>query len=184
MDYCGWLADGVFLGILFFSLYMDIYGLISTWFCRSILYLHAFSCADRWSAFADWWSPLADCWSTYNESESPLPLEFENSNSKEKFGKWFFSVLTILWGLCIECILRYLHVSLCIFQTGVERYKKIHLDTTYLNVSFCIFASGSKRYIYSNLLALRIFQNNTFALRISQHAMQFDLEYSKINVCT
>ena len=39
-------------------------------------------------------------------------------------------------------------------------------------------------YIYSNLLALRIFQNNTFALRISQHAMQFDLEYSKINVCT
>ena len=40
---------------LVFSLYMDIYGLIWTWFCRSILYLHAFSCADRWS-------PLPDCW--------------------------------------------------------------------------------------------------------------------------
>ena len=29
-----------------------------------------------------------------------------------------------------------LNVSLCIFQTGVQGYKKIHLDTWYLNVSF------------------------------------------------
>ena len=52
----------------------------------------------------------------------------------------------------------------------------IHMPYIYICIH-CI-------YIYSNLLALRIFQNNTFALRISQHAMQFDLEYSKINVCT
>ena len=51
----------------------------------------------------------------------------------------------------------------------------------------CIFSDSvwiHRDNIYSNLLALRIFQNNTFALRISQHTMQFDLEYSKINVCT
>ena len=55
-------------------------------------------------------------------------------------------------------------------------YQFLH---TYLYIYICMII-----YIYSNLLALRIFQNNTFALRISQHAMQFDLEDSKINVCT
>ena len=107
---------------LVFSLYMDIYGLIWTWFCRSILYLHALSCGDRWSAFADRWSPLADCWSTCNESESPLLLELENSNSKEKFGKYFFWFWLSYRVYASEGILRYLNVSFCIFAPGSKRY--------------------------------------------------------------
>ena len=134
----------LFRHLVFVVIYGYIYGLIWTWFCRSILLLHAFSFADRWS----------DCWFTYNESESPVLLDFENWNSEEKFGQLFVSVLTIFGVYAYECITKYLHVSeciffdlFCIFPNGVERYKKIHLDTTSLNVFFSIFGPGSKRYV-------------------------------------
>ena len=63
--------------------------------------------------------------------------------------------------------------------TYIHIYIYIYTYNIHIDINNCMYI-----YIYSNLLALRIFQNNTFALRISQHAMQFDLEYSKINVCT
>ena len=52
-----------------------------------------------------------------------------------------------LYASVSKYIYMYPYVSLCIFQTGVQRYKKIHLDTWYLNVSFRPGCKDTKRCI-------------------------------------
>ena len=118
-----WIIAANFLTVLFrhltfFVIYGYTHGLIWTWFCRSILLLHAFSSADRWS----------DCWFTYNESESPVLLEFENWNSEAMFGQCLFRFWLSFGVYASECIIRYLHVSECIFfvsfRTGWKDTKR------------------------------------------------------------
>ena len=107
----------------------------------------------------------------------------------------FVSVLTIFWGLCIwmyhkvsTCIWMYLF---CIFPNGVERYKKIHLDTTSLDVFFLSSPPGRKdtfRYHVSKCIFLypctpvwRI-QKDTFRLDTLEYSLPFQRKWNRMAI--
>ena len=98
----------------------------------------------------------------------------------------YIYIYTYLYTYTYICIYTYIHIYTYTYM-HIYIYTYVHLYIYTYDIHICIYTYIHiyiyiyiHIYIYSNLLALRIFQNNTFALRISQHAMQFDLEYSKI----